>query len=263
MRAGSSLLFDFLACLRFATRLPLPATPIENARSGSDDFPRSMGMLPLVGAALGAAAGATFVAASALGLSPPLAAPLAIAALLTMTGALHEDGLADCADGFGGGATPARKLEIMKDSRIGAFGALAISLALYLRISAVAVIGAHGLALAAATLLGAGAVSRGAALIPLALLSPARTEGVGFSAASPARGALVLAASLCALLGAAPLLAGAAPSRWGIALLACAGAGVAVSALARRQIGGQTGDVAGAAQQIAEILFYLVFAAGL
>ena len=97
-------------------------------------------MFPLVGAILGAVAAGALFAAAALGLPPPLSAPLAITALIALTGALHEDGLADCADGFGGGATSARKLEIMKDSRIGAFGALALAIALYLRIVALALI---------------------------------------------------------------------------------------------------------------------------
>ena len=120
-----------------------------------------MGMLPLVGAILGAAAACALFAASALGFPPPLAAPLAIATLVALTGALHEDGLADCADGFGGGATPARKLEIMKDSRIGAFGALALALALYLQIAALALIVRAWPRLAAAVLVGAAAASRG------------------------------------------------------------------------------------------------------
>ena len=160
-----------------------------------------------------------------------------------------------------GGATAARKLEIMKDSRVGAFGALALALSLYLRIAALALIGAQGLGLAGAVLVGAAAASRGAALIPLALLPPARTQGAGFSAARPDRGALFVAACLCAVFSAAPLLTGAGLARPIIAFGACAGAGLALSVLARRQIGGQTGDVAGAAQQFAEILFYLVFAA--
>ncbi|MGO9674518.1 MAG: adenosylcobinamide-GDP ribazoletransferase [Methylocella sp.] len=263
MRPGTSLLIDFLICLRFATRLPIPALPVETSPYRLEGVSRAAGLLPLVGAILGAAAASALFAAAALGLAPLLSAPLAIATLVALTGALHEDGLADCADGFGGGATPARKLEIMKDSRIGAFGALALALSLYLRIAALALIAGHNLGLAGATLIGAAAVSRGAALIPLALLPPARTAGAGFSAARLAPGALFTAICLCAFFAAAPLLAGADLTRPIIAFGVCAGAGIALSALARRQIGGQTGDVAGAAQQIAEILFYLVFAARL
>ncbi len=263
MRFGSSLLIDFWICLRFATRLPAPALAVEDKPQSLEGFSRAARLFPLVGAMLGAGAGFILFAAAALGLPPPLAAPLAIAALIAMTGALHEDGLADCADGFGGGATPLCKLEIMKDSRIGVFGALALVLALYLRITALAMIATQSLVIAGAVLVGAAAASRGAALIPLALLPPARTGGAGFAAGRPETGALLTAACLSAIFAAAPLLAGAGPARVAIALAASAGAGGAVSTLARRQIGGQTGDVAGAAQQLAEILFYLAFAARL
>jgi adenosylcobinamide-GDP ribazoletransferase len=268
MRPGSSLLIDFLICLRFATRIPVPVLPVENAPADGrpqslEGFSRAARMFPLVGAMLGAAGASALCAASALGLPPLLSAPLAVATLIALTGALHEDGLADCADGFGGGATQARKLEIMKDSRIGAFGALALALSLYLRIAALALIAGESLGLAAAVLIAAAAASRGAALTPLALLPPARTAGAGFSAARPERAALFFAACLCAAFSAVPLLAGAGLARPVIAFGACALAGFALSALARRQVGGQTGDVAGATQQVAEILFYLVFAAGL
>jgi adenosylcobinamide-GDP ribazoletransferase len=263
MRPGSSLLIDFLTCLRFATRLPVPAPPLETGPHSFEGFARAAGALPLVGAILGAVAACALFAAAALGLPPLLAAPLAIAVLIALTGALHEDGLADCADGFGGGATTARKLEIMKDSRIGAFGALALAMALYLRIAALALIGAQNLTLAGAVLVGAAAASRGAALIPLVLLPPARAEGAGFAAARPGRRALFTAACVCAVFTAAPLLVGSGLAKPVIAFGACVGAGIALSALARRQIGGQTGDVAGAVQQVAEILFYLVFAARL
>ncbi len=260
MRPGSSLLIDFLTCLRFATRLPVPVLRFETGPHGLERFAHAAGALPLVGAILGAVAACALFAAAALGLPPPLAAPLAITVLIALTGALHEVGLAVCADGFGGGATTARKLEIMKDSRIGAFGALALAMALYLRIAALALIGAQSLTLAGAVLVGAAAASRGAALIPLALLLPARPDGAGSAAARPGRRALFTAACLCVVFTAAPLLAGSGLAKPVIAFGACVGAGIALSALARRQIGGQTGDVAGAAQQVAEILFYLVFA---
>src|ERR1700735_5265271 len=101
------------------------------------------------------------------------------AALVVATGALHEDGLADVADGFGGGATRARKLEIMRDSRIGAYGAIAIALALILRVGALAAALDGGLWRACSSLLLVAALSRAAALRPLALLPPARADGAG------------------------------------------------------------------------------------
>ena len=98
------------------------------------------------------------------------------------TGALHEDGLADVADGFGGGATRARKLEIMRDSRIGAYGAIAIALALILRVGALAAALDGGFWRAALSLMLVAALSRAAALTPLALLPPARADGAGAAA---------------------------------------------------------------------------------
>ena len=256
-----SLLIDFLICLRFATRIPIPALRDEPASLDLAGFSRAMRMLPAAGAVLGAAAAGVLLAATGLGLAPTLATPLSIAALVILSGALHEDGLADCADGFGGGATRERKLAIMADSRIGAFGALTLAAALYIRIAAIAAVATQGLWLASLALIGAGAASRGAALIPLAVLPPARPKGAGFSAGRLQPAALVLAFSLAVVFAVAPVLAGAAPIRPVLALSACVGAGIAFSALARRQIGGQTGDVAGATQQIAEIFFYLAFAA--
>jgi adenosylcobinamide-GDP ribazoletransferase len=252
-----SLLIDFLICLGFAARIPLPRLR-EGPAPNLSVISRAMRMLPAAGALLGAAAAVALVVATGLGLAPFLAAPLAIAALVALTGALHEDGLADCADGFGGGATRERKLEIMSDSRIGAFGALALALSLYIRIAAIALIAAQNLWLASMALIGAGAASRGAALIPLALLPPARTKGLGFSAGRLDPGSLIPAFGLAALFSGGPALAGAEPIRAALAFGASILAGFALSALARRQIGGQTGDVAGAAQQIAEIFFYLV-----
>jgi adenosylcobinamide-GDP ribazoletransferase len=218
-------------------------------------------MMPLAGAVVGAVGAVVLSLACAAGLPPLLAAPLAITALILTTGGFHEDGLADCADGFGGGATRERKLDIMKDSRIGAFGALALALTCYLRAAGLTVILEQGAGLACAVLIGAASVSRAAALIPLVRLEPARKEGAGFSAGRPEPGAAITAAGLGLILALAPALVGAAATRPLMAFAAAAGAGFAVSIVARRQIGGQTGDVAGAAQQIGEIAYYLVFAA--
>ncbi|MEJ0092550.1 MAG: adenosylcobinamide-GDP ribazoletransferase [Methylocella sp.] len=260
MRYGSSLLIDFLICLRFATRLPLPSLSRETMPHSLARFSRAVGLLPAAGALLGAIA-AGVLAAAALAFPALLAAPLSIATLILLSGALHEDGLADCADGFGGGATRERKLEIMRDSRVGAFGALALALSLYIRIVALAFIAAQSVALASAVLIGAAAASRFSALIPMFVLPSARAEGAGFSAGRPEPPSFGRAACLAAIFAATPLLAGANLGKATLGLAASVIAGFGCSALAKRQIGGQTGDVAGAAQQISEIAFYLVFVA--
>ncbi len=259
MRPLPPLLVDLLICLRFGTRIPIPEVAVK-AEQGLAGFSRAMRLLPLAGALVGAFGATALFAASSLGLSPVVAAPLAIAALVATSGGLHEDGLADCADGFGAAVSPARKLEIMADSRIGVFGALALALALYLRAASVAVVAGKSLVLGGAILVAAAAASRGAALIPFFLLPPARDSGAGF-AARPQRASLATVAALSFAFAAIPLAAGAVPMRAALSLAACGAAGLAVSVAAKRQIGGQTGDVAGAAQQIAEVLFYLVYAA--
>ncbi len=261
MRPGSSLLADFCFCLRFFTRLPLPsaASPGKHALT---DFPRAVRMLPVAGGLVGAVAAIALAAASLLGFPPPLAAPLAICALALVSGAMHEDGLADCADGFLGGATRERKLEIMADSRIGTFGAVALVLSLYLRAVSLTLIVNQSLGLACAVLIGAAALSRAAALMPLAFLPPARENGAGFAAGKPERAALAIAASLAVVFALAPVVAGASLASSVAGIAAATGAAYAVVLLARKHLGGQTGDVAGAAQQLSEIAYYLVFAAG-
>jgi adenosylcobinamide-GDP ribazoletransferase len=174
---------------------------------------------------------------------------------------MHEDGLADCADGFFGGATRERKLEIMRDSRIGTFGAVALLLSLYLRVASITVIAGQGLWLASAVLAAAAASSRTAALMPLALLPPARENGAGFAAGAPDGKALATAIFGALLFALAPVVAGASLARAVTGIALATGAAFAVTRLAKRQIGGQTGDVSGAAQQLSEIAFYLAFAA--
>jgi len=169
---------------------------------------------------------------------------------------LHEDGLADVADGFGGGATRERKLEIMRDSRIGAFGAVALVLSLLLRVEAVAAMLRPGgnLGFAAAGLILASAAARAGALAPLALLPPARLDGAGATAGG-LRNSDMMGAALSVVIIA--FLTGLWSLEVVRALFACAltaAAAWGACAMARRQIGGQTGDVAGASAQICEIV---------
>lgn len=261
MRPGSPLLADIFFCLRFFTRLPLPSAASPGKHSLSN-FPRAVRMLPVAGGLVGAVAAIALASASLLGFPPPVAAPLAICALALVSGAMHEDGLADCADGFLGGATRERKLEIMADSRIGTFGAVALVLSLYLRAVSLTLILNESLGLACAVIIGAAGLSRAASLMPLALLPAARENGAGFAAGKPEQAALVLAASLAVVFALAPVTAGASLASSVAGIAAAAGAAYAVVVLARKHLGGQTGDVAGAAQQLSEIAYYLVFAAG-
>ena len=240
---------DIADALRFFTRLrlgaPAPAAPL--------DISRIAWAAPVAGAVVGLIGALVLALTALLGLPLLLRAGLATAALVAATGALHEDGLADVADGFGGGLTRERKLEIMRDSRVGAYGALALALALILRVGALAAALDGGLWRGSLSLILVAALSRAASLTPLALLAPARADGSGAAAG------LLDSSALAAAWGAALLIAlalGLAALGLIHALLAAlmSGAGaLGVVALARRAIGGQTGDVAGAAQQCGEI----------
>ena len=194
---------------------------------------------PLVGAVVGAIGAAVFAAAR-LALPPVIAAILAITATILATGALHEDGLADTADGFGGGRTRDRKLEIMRDSRIGSYGALALMLSLALRVAALASLA--DLRTACFALIAAGMLGRGAMLIPLWRLRPARANGLAAPLATMAPGAAWIGLAI-AVLAAIP-----AP----LILVAAGAAALAMTWLARHQIDGYTGDVLGATEQLAE-----------
>ena len=256
-----SLLSDFWLCLGFHSRLPVPRSASAVSPHFAQ-FARAVRVLPLASALFGGLAALALGAALEMGFKPQLAAALSIGTLILMTGGLHEDGLADCADGFFGGATKESRLTIIKDSRNGTFGTIALLLSLYLRIESLAAIAGEGFGLAVPVLISAAALSRTAGLLPLALLPPARQNGAGFSAGKPHIGALLIGAAFAVSLAALPLAAGASLLRAATAVALASLAALSLVPLARRLIGGQTGDVAGASQQCCEITFYLCYAAG-
>jgi adenosylcobinamide-GDP ribazoletransferase len=231
----------------FATRFPLPhAAPI-----GGADIARASWTLPAIGALIGLLGAAAYWIAVRLNLPPLLGATLAVTATLAATGCLHEDGLADTFDGFGGGRSRERKLEIMRDSRIGTYGACALALSLMLRIGALASLADPGAV--ALALIAAHAGARATLPLFLALVPPARPDGLGADAGRPSPASVAVAA----LLGIVLLLAslGGAGSLVALAgLLLMLGV---MRALCLRQIGGQTGDTAGALEQIGEIVVLL------
>lgn len=251
---------DLVIGLRFFSRLPVPMPRRATEAAG---LAGAAAMAPLAGAIIGLFPAVVLLLALALAVPPIIAATLGIAMLVAVTGALHEDGLADVADGFGGGRTRERKLEIMRDSRIGTFGACALVLSLFFRVTALGALAASSGMLGAAALVAAAAASRTACLMPLVLLPPARADGAGASAGRPSPVAIVIAGLLAIAIGLAVLAANVSLGRIASAVVLAAISGLAVCALAWRQIGGHTGDVAGAAQQVAEIAVYLVLAAHL
>ena len=205
-------------------------------------------MFPIVGLLVGAVGALVYAAATALALPPLPAALLAVAALVGSTGALHEDGLADFADGLGG-AGPTQRLAIMRDPRVGSFGVIALVLALAARAGALAALATP--AKVAAALVAAAALSR--ALLPVAMLvlPHARGDGLAARAGRPHPARVAAAAAIAILI--ALLLLPAAAALIASLIAACAGAMVAL--LAFRRLRGITGDVLGAMQQAAEIAF--------
>jgi adenosylcobinamide-GDP ribazoletransferase len=244
-----------LAALRFYSRLPLPVFAFEDAPFAAPALVNLAPYAPIAGAIMGACGAIILWIAQALGLPPFVSATLALSALVIVGGAFHEDGLADVADGFGGGASRERKLEIMRDSRIGAFGGAALVLSLLLRAGAIAALTSESARVAAVALIVGGGLSRAYGLTPMALLEPARLDGAGASVGRLDGVAFLKGAAIALLIAG---ILGASCIGFGRTLLAyvlAALAALAVTMIARRQIGGQTGDVAGAAQQLAEVAF--------
>ena len=247
-------LADLTWALALLTRLPVVC---RDGRDASDALAASIWAYPVVGAGVGALGGLAYGILFAIGLSPALCAILALAAIIATTGAFHEDGLADTADGFGGGATRERKLEIMRDHCVGTYGVVALATALALRAAAILTLRDPLLVLAALTT--AGAVSRAGMVGLMGALSPARQDGLAARMARP-NSRLILAALLFAFL-LALLLLPVVPALTALALaaLAC----LAMGRLAHRHIGGHTGDVLGASQQVAECACLVALSASL
>lgn len=245
-------LVDCALALSVLTRLPVAADWFEGRPLSP--LGRSVWAFSVVGLIVGSVGGIGLMAASELGLHPLTCALIAVGLTAVVTGALHEDGLADVADGFGGGADAKTKLKIMRDSRIGSFGVLALILVVGLRITALATLPGPGMA-AAAVLAGA-VLSRAAMGAVMTALKPARKDGLGAMAgkAPAAQAGAGLGVALIVCLLATPVraaLLGFVAALVGVALL---------TVLARRQIGGFTGDVLGAAQGVSDVLFLLVCA---
>ena len=236
---------DLVGTFGLLTRFPLPAT----APSGAN----AAWAWPLAGAAVALVAAAGAGAALWLGLGAGLAAGIAIALQVMLTGAMHEDGLADSADGLWGGHDRARRLEIMQDSRIGSYGVVALILVMGLRWQALA-----GLMAAGAVwgpLLTAALMSRAAMAGVMAALPNARGSGLANAVGRPEPFAALMAWALALALGLGLCGWAALPAAIAAGLAAT---GVARLALAR--IGGQTGDILGSVQQVSELAVLLVFA---
>lgn len=251
------LLAEAAAMTRFFSRLPLPRLGPADDPASPPPFARAVRMLTL--AAIVIAAPAALVAAllAASPLSSLAAAAVTVTVMTLATGAFHEDGLADVADAFAGGRDATRRLEIMRDSRIGAYGGTALAAQFVLRTALLAdvieVVGPR----AGLLLLAVAAVARTAALGLAWLLPNARADGLARSVGRPETVPLAigLGSALVLFLVIAPAVAGPVEALMALGL-ALAGL-VGLAALARAKIGGVTGDVIGAGVLVAEIALLL------
>lgn len=239
----------FLLAVQFLTRLPVPAS----AHFTPARLTAATRFYPLVGAMVGGVGAAAFLAAMALW-PPVVAALLSLALTLALTGAFHEDGLADTFDGIGGGLTRERALDIMKDSRIGTYGTAALLLAFGLKLAALAALPALAVAVALPVAHG---LSRFSAVVVIATSRYVRDAGTGKPTAEGiGRESLMIASGTAALLLAGLLLVlGIGPALGAVAGLALGH--VAMRRVFERKLGGYTGDCLGAVQQASEIGVYL------
>jgi adenosylcobinamide-GDP ribazoletransferase len=247
----ASIATDIRIAMSLSTILPVgPAKKIE-----SGEVARASWALPVAGLVVGLAGAVVYAIAHRIGLPNGAAAVLALAATILVTGALHEDGLADTLDGLGGGKSREQKLEIMRDSRIGTYGACALILSTTLRWSALAAI-AEPMAVTA-TLLVAHAAARAALPAFMSLVPPARSDGLSAGAGQPPAQSAIIAVGLGVLC----LVVGFGPGKAIMALILLSVSALIWGFIATRQIGGQTGDILGALEQAGEIAVVLMAAA--
>lgn len=240
---------DIAAAHGLLTRLPVP---VEGDRAQTRGA-QAAWAYPLVGLTVGFTGVVVAGVAGLFGVPATLTAGIVLVVLVAITGAMHEDGLADCADGFWGGWDRARRLEIMKDSRIGAYGVIALVLSLLVRWAALVLLFQAGIVWAAIIL--PAMISRASMVSVMHLMPNARENGLSQSVGRPDRTVAGIAGGI-AVVGVVIFWLGVLIP---LALFCC-GVVLAVMAVARAKISGQTGDVLGAVQQLTEIAALVVMA---
>jgi adenosylcobinamide-GDP ribazoletransferase len=236
----------FRSAVAFLTVVPVAA------RGGDPGDRLGRAYFPLVGALVGLAAGCVFIVTAAL-TAPLLAAVAAVATLAVLTGGLHLDGVADAADGLLGGRARERRLEIMRDPRVGSFGAVALTLVL---LGDAAALSAMTPSRALVALIVAGALSRFGMLVVIVAVPAARDDGLGPAAAGGHRALALVIGGLVTVIACALDIRRSAIGAVMVALVV-----VAVAGLAVRRIGGATGDVYGACAELGQLAALLAFAA--
>lgn len=242
-------IYRLLLAVEFLTRVPAtPAAAYSPAR-----FRESVRHYPLVGLLIGGFAASVFAVCAAL-LPTSVAVLISTALTMLLTGAFHEDGLADTFDGIGGGVSAERSLEIMRDSRVGAYGAAALLMAVLIKVSALTSLGVTPTVVA---LICAHGLSRWSSVLVIATSTYVRSEGTGKpTAAGISPGALLFASMVALTSLALPFIHISPAAAAGALAGTAAGHGVA-RLIFEKKIGGYTGDCLGAVQQITEVCIYL------
>ncbi len=242
------MITSFRHAVAFLTRLPGGAHP-----SGNEAIARSVPYFPVVGLLVGALGAGTFWAGTQI-FTPAIGAVLSLMVTALVTGGLHEDGLADSMDALAGGWDREQRMEIFKDSRHGTFGVLSLVLISLLKFSALVTLTGKTAVL---VIVASHVIGRSAAVMTMAVLPPARADGLGaeYGKTLPLLPTIVAAAwGLTAAVGAFGV---SAP----VAVAAVMMSSLVVSAWAMRKIGGATGDILGAVEQVAECAVLLTAAA--
>ncbi len=255
------LLAETAAMVRFFSRLPLPSLGPADDLAAPPPFARALRTLPIAALVIALPAAVLTAVLDRSDLSSLVAATLVVIAATLVTGAFHEDGLADVADAFAGGRDKERRLEIMKDSRIGAFGGVALAAQFVLRVALIADLLDRFEAQAGLLLLAVAPLSRVAAVSLMVLLPPARADGLARAAGRPETSALTVAGVLAGVFFLAFAVPIAEPATVLLALGLALAAVAAVAGLAARAVGGVTGDVVGAGALVAEMALLVGLAA--
>ena len=236
--------YDLQEALTLLTRLPMPS--LRKSRAA-----RAAWAYPLAGFAIGFLA--AMVAWLAGSLPPALTAGFALLTVVAITGALHEDGLADSVDGLWGGRTSEQRLTIMADSRVGVYGVVAVVFSIGMRWCALAAIATEGALWV--PLIAAAVLSRAPMIVLMHMLQNARSTGLSSTVGRPPQNTTLLSLAVAAGLGILTLGFTLVP----VALLLCATTFV-IATISKAKIGGQSGDVLGATQQISEITVLIILA---
>ncbi|MVA27254.1 adenosylcobinamide-GDP ribazoletransferase [Agrobacterium vitis] len=247
----TALVDDLARSLGFLSRLPISSRFFQNHSGEMSRTPRAF---PLAGAVIAAPAGLLLALTLGLGASSLVAAFAAIGLQVLLTGALHEDGFADTADGLGGSSRE-KALDIMKDSRVGTFGVLALVFGVGLRVTALAsLVNSLSPIHVALVMIGIAAVSRALMVWHWHALPPAKPDGVAASLGKPEDNTLYAALFLGLAVAVVTIAPVASFHPLAVMLVASGAAAFAANRLVLRKLGGQTGDTLGATQQICEIV---------